>query len=108
MEQDVAARSLYNLYDKGAILFEEIQVVPNLPDIVRQLMLKRLGSVMCRVRTDSANDNSLVSELRKDQKFLGMICAIYNIPNFSVKNRLHLMTCLVPTPDEGVVNTKPP
>ncbi len=107
MEQDVSPISLYNLYCRGAELFEEIQVVPNLSDTVRRLMLEKLWDVMRRIQTDSVNDNSLMSELREDEEFLGTICAIYKIPNSTTKNRLHLMSCLVPTLDEDVSDAKP-
>ncbi len=89
---------LFQLFHQGAELFEEIRVVPNLPLRVRILMLRNLTNVMLRVRPDSINDKMLLEELQCTEEVMGLICAVYKIPNFTLENRIRMLHCAILPP----------
>ncbi len=96
MNDSPPATPLYDLYHEGAQLFEEIKASENLPKSVRVLMMLVLTDVMYRVRPDSDDDKKLLKKLKQVEDVMGLICAVYKLPNFPLENRLHLLHCLVP------------
>jgi len=90
--------ALFQLFHRGAKLFDEICVVPNLPLTVRIQMLKNLAEVMLRVRPDSINDKMLLEELQCTEEVMGLICAVYKVPNFTLENRIRMLHCAILPP----------
>ncbi len=95
MEEDVA---LLQLYHAGARLFDEIEVVPNLPPSVRRCMLERLRDTMYRVEPPPWSDPVVIAALRRDEAFLGAICAIFRMQDLGAVDRIRLLGSLMPPP----------